>query len=410
MARTPFPPATSSAAKPLSSSLIVLMAVACGLSVANLYYCQPLAGPIASALGMSKASTGLVVTLTQIGYGLGMLVLVPLGDLVENRRLIVITALGGACALIVAAFAPSALPFLAASLLVGLGSVAAQMLVPVASHMAPEASRGRVVGDVMSGLIAGILLARPAASLIADHLGWRAVFMIAAGIMVALSLTIWRRLPRREPVAGHTYAELIGSMWPLLRDTPVLQRRTLYQTCMFAAFSLFWTTSPLVLAGPAYRLSQTGIALFALAGATGALIAPVAGRIADRGWTRPATGMAFASASLCFVLCWVGRAHALWALVLAGLFLDLGVQMCQVLSQRAIYQTAAHARSRINGIYVSLYFVGGAIGSAAGGAAFAWGGWTAAAGLGLGFCGLALAIYSTEFFGRAPREEVAATV
>ncbi|MGC1303501.1 MAG: MFS transporter, partial [Caulobacteraceae bacterium] len=276
--------------RPLSRGLIVFMALACGLSVANLYYAQPLAGPISQSLGMSHAATGLVVTLTQAGYGLGLAFLVPLGDLVENRRLIVITALCGTVALALAALSPSAGLFLAASFLVGLGSVAAQMLVPVAAHMAPPEARGRVVGDVMSGLITGILLSRPAASLMADHFGWRPVFYISAAAMLVLSVAMMRLLPRRAPEADHTYPELIASMGTLLVETPILRRRAFYQACMFGAFSLFWTTVPLMLAGPLYRLSQTQIALFALAGATGALIAPVAGRLADRGLTRPASG------------------------------------------------------------------------------------------------------------------------
>jgi predicted MFS family arabinose efflux permease len=389
----------SSAARALPSWLIVLMAAACGLSVANLYYAQPLAGPISRALGMAPAATGLVVTLTQVGYGLGLLLLVPLGDLIENRGLIFWTALAAAAALVVASFAPTAPLFLIAALMIGVFGVAAQMLVPVAAHLASDEARGRVVGEVMSGLLAGILLSRPAASLIADHLGWRAVFQIAAGLTVAMALVLRRFLPQRQPQADHTYLSLLASMSELFRGTPILRRRAAYQTFMFAAFSLFWTVVPLWLAGPTYGFNQTQIALFALAGATGALIAPVAGRIADRGWTRPASGAAFVAAALCFVLCWVGRHHALWALVGAGLLLDLGVQASQVLGQRAIYSLGAAERSRLNSLYVSIFFVGGATGSGAGAAIYAWGGWVAASGLGLGFCVVALLIYTTEFFG-----------
>ncbi len=388
-----------------SRGLIIFMALACGLTVANLYYAQPLAGPISQALGMGRAATGLVVTLTQIGYGLGLVFVVPLGDLVENRRLIAITALCGAAALALAGMSPSAGPFLGAMFLVGLGSVAAQMLVPVAAHLAPAAARGRVVGDVMSGLITGILLSRPAASLLADHFGWRAVFFISAAAMLVLAAAMVRILPRRDPDADHSYLELIASMKALLVETPILRRRAFYQACMFGAFSLFWTTAPLILAGPTYHLSQTQIALFALAGATGALIAPVAGRMADRGWTRPATGVAFLAAALCFVLCWIGRGGGLglWALVGAGLLLDLGVQTSQVLGQREIYSLAAHARSRLNGLYVALFFIGGAIGSGVGGAVYAWVGWGGVVALGFLFCVMALALYVTEFTGRAPQ-------
>jgi predicted MFS family arabinose efflux permease len=389
--------------------LIAFMAMACGLTVANLYYAQPLAGPISQALGMGQAATGLVVTLTQVGYGLGLLFLAPLGDLVENRRLIVVTALCGAAAMALAGASPSAGPFLGAMFLVGLGSVAAQMLVPAAAHLAPAEMRGRVVGEVMSGLIAGILLSRPLASVLADHFGWRTVFFVSAGAMLVLAAAMARALPHRDPDADHSYGELIGSMKALLLETPILRRRAFYQGCMFGAFSLFWTTAPLILASPTYRLSQSQIALFALAGATGALIAPVAGRMADRGWTRPATGAAFLAAALCFALCWLGRGGGLglWALVGAGLLLDLGVQTSQVLGQREIYSLAAHARSRLNGIYVALFFIGGAIGSGVGGAVYAWAGWGGVVGLGLLFCTLAFGLYVTEFTGRAAQPAAA---
>jgi predicted MFS family arabinose efflux permease len=394
-----------SAERAPSRGLIAFMALACGLTVANLYYAQPLAGPISQALGMGRAATGLIVTLTQIGYGLGLVFLAPLGDLVENRRLIMITALCGSAAMALAGVSPSAGPFLGAMFLVGLGSVAAQMLVPVAAHLAPAEARGRVVGDVMSGLITGILLSRPLASVLADHFGWRAVFFVSSGAMLVLTAAMVRILPHRDPDADHSYGELIGSMKTLLLETPILRRRAFYQGCMFGAFSLFWTTAPLILASPVYHLNQTQIALFALAGATGALIAPVAGRMADRGWTRPATGVAFLAAALCFVLCWIGRGGGLglWALVGAGLLLDLGVQTSQVLGQREIYSLAAHARSRLNGIYVALFFIGGAIGSGVGGALYAWTGWGGVVALGLLFCALAFGLYVTEFTGRSPQ-------
>ena len=380
--------------------LVAFLALACGLSVANLYYAQPLAGPISRALGMSAAAAGLVVTLTQVGYGLGLILLVPLGDLLENRRLIVLTAIGGALALAVAAVAPNAPVFLLAALLVGLGSTSAQMLVPVAAHMASPAARGRVVGEVMSGLLAGILLARPVASLIADHIGWRPVFALSAALMLVLAAAVLRVLPERRPKADHSYGSLLASLSGLLAQTPVLRRRALYQASLFAAFSLFWTDAPLLLEGPAYRLSQTWIAAFALAGASGALIAPVAGRLADRGLTRPASGAAFGAAALCFVLGWLGRsggAFGLVALVAAGLLLDLGVQTSQVLGQREIYSLAAEARSRLNGLYVALFFIGGALGSGLGGAVYAWAGWNGASALGLGFCLVGAGAYLTEF-------------
>ncbi|MFP5517632.1 MAG: MFS transporter [Alphaproteobacteria bacterium] len=402
MPPTAAPPGASSmdAAHPaLSRSLVMLMALACGGVVANIYYAQPLVGLIGPAVGLSPETASLVVTLTQVGYGAGLLLLVPLGDLLENRRLVVATLSSTVAALLVAAVAPTASLFLAAAFLIGVTSVAVQMLVPLAAHMAPEASRGQVVGNVMSGLLLGILLARPVSSLIADSLGWRAVFGLSAVAMVGFAVLLWRVLPQRRPQSRSGYRALIGSLGRLLARTPVLQRRTVYQTMMFAAFSLYWTAVPLLLAGSPFHLSQRGIALFALSGAAGALVAPVAGRIADRGWTRPATGFALAMAALSFFVARAGEG-SIALLVVAGLLLDMGVQMNMVLGQRAIYSLGAETRSRMNAIYMAIFFLGGAAGSALAGYAFAVGGWEPVTWIGFAFPALGLLFYLTEFRGR----------
>ncbi|WP_372400237.1 MFS transporter [Azospirillum sp. HJ39] len=399
-------PLAGEAAHPaLSRTLILLMALACGAVVANIYYAQPLVGLIGPAVGLSPETASLVVTLTQIGYGAGLILLVPLGDLLENRRLVVVTLGSTVAALLVAAVAPTASLFLAAAFLIGVTSVAVQMLVPLAAHMAPEASRGQVVGTVMSGLLLGILLARPVSSLIADSLGWRAVFGLSAVVMVGFAVLLWRVLPQRRPQrppgGGSGYAALLGSLGRLLVCTPVLQRRTAYQTMMFAAFSLYWTAVPLLLAGAPFHLTQRGIALFALSGAAGALVAPIAGRIADQGWTRPATGFALAMAALSFFVARAGEG-SIALLVLAGLLLDMGVQMNMVLGQRAIYSLGAETRSRMNAIYMAIFFLGGAAGSALAGYAFAVGGWEPVTWIGFAFPALGLLLYLTEFRGRHP--------
>ena len=402
MPPTAAPPGASSldAAHPaLSRSLVMLMALACGVVVANIYYAQPLVGLIGPAVGLSPETASLVVTLTQVGYGAGLLLLVPLGDLLENRRLVVVTLSSTVAALLVAAVAPTASLFLAAAFLIGVTSVAVQMLVPLAAHMAPEASRGQVVGNVMSGLLLGILLARPVSSLIADSLGWRAVFGLSAVVMVGFAVLLWRVLPQRRPTGQSSYGALIGSLGRLLMRTPVLQRRTVYQTMMFASFSLYWTSVPLLLAGAPFHLSQRGIALFALSGAAGALVAPIAGRIADRGWTRPATGFALAMAALSFLVARAGEG-SIALLVLAGLLLDMGVQMNMVLGQRAIYSLGAETRSRMNAIYMAIFFLGGAAGSALAGYAFAVGGWAPVTWIGFAFPAVGLLFYLTEFRGR----------
>ncbi|WP_042700466.1 MFS transporter [Azospirillum sp. B506] len=399
----PDPLAAGDAAHPaLSRSLVLLMALACGVVVANIYYAQPLVGLIGPAVGLSPETASLVVTLTQVGYGAGLVLLVPLGDLLENRRLVVVTLCSTVAALLVAAVAPSASLFLAASFLIGVTSVAVQMLVPLAAHMAPEASRGQVVGNVMSGLLLGILLARPLSSLIADSLGWRAVFALSAVAMVGFAVLLRRVLPQRRPKSQSSYGALLGSLGQLLVRTPVLQRRTVYQTMMFAAFSLYWTSVPLLLAGAPFHLSQRGIALFALSGAAGALVAPIAGRIADRGWTRPATGFALAMAALSFFVARAGEG-SIALLVLAGLLLDMGVQMNMVLGQRAIYSLGAETRSRMNAIYMAIFFLGGAAGSALAGYAFAVGGWAPVTWIGFTFPAVGLLVYLTEFRGAARR-------
>ena len=250
----------------------------------------------------------------------------------------------------------------------------------------------------MSGLILGILLARPLSSLIADHFGWRAVFALSAAITVGFALLLSRTLPHRQPAPGASYGRLLWSLQALLRTSPILRRRTAYQTMAFAAFSIFWTAVPLQLAGPAFGLSQTGIALFALSGAAGALIAPVAGRIADRGWGRPATGLSLLAIAISFLLAWVGR-ESIAMLVLAGLLLDMGVQCSMVVGQRAIYSVGAEVRSRMNGVYMAIFFFGGAVGSALAGYGFAHGGWETVAWIGLAFPLVGLAYYTTEFLG-----------
>jgi len=300
-------------------------------------------------------------------------------------------------ALLVATIAPSAPLFLAASLLIGLGAVAVQMLVPIAAHMAPDASRGRVVGNVMSGLLLGIMLARPVSSLIASAFGWRTVFGTSAVLMVALLFILRRFLPERRPVADHSYRSLIFSLWELLRDTPVLRRRAAYQAASFAAFSLYWTAVPLVLSGPTFGMTQRGIALFALAGAAGALAAPIAGRMADRGWSRIATGVSLVIVAIAFLLSGQGSSGSLAALLVAGILIDLGVQSNLVLGQRAIYALGASTRSRLNGLYMAIFFAGGALGSGIASVTYTYGGWELVSWVGFALPCIALILYVTEF-------------
>jgi predicted MFS family arabinose efflux permease len=383
----------------ISSGMVILLAAAAGIIVANLYYAQPLVGPIGAALGLPPAAAGLIVTLTQIGYTLGLLFIVPLGDLVENRRLIVTGLLVTSAALLVAATATTAWAFLLAALTIGLGAVVAQVLVPFAAHLAPEATRGQIVGKVVSGLLLGIMVARPVASVLAGLGGWHTVFGIAAALVAVLAVVLQLKLPLRQPTATQPYRRLIGSLWPLLATTVVLRQRALYHAGLFGAFSLFWTVAPQALASPAFGLTQNGIALFALVGMAGAVASPVAGRLADAGHTLQATAVALVVGALSFLLPLFAPSSkpvALALLAVAAIALDAAVAANLVLGQRALFALGADMRSRLNGLYFALFFAGGAVGSALGGWVYAAYGWHAALLVGMLLPALALPVWIHE--------------
>jgi predicted MFS family arabinose efflux permease len=320
----------------------------------------------------------LIVTMGQLGYGAGLLLIVPLGDLIENRRLVLMVISLGVLALLGAALSTSPVQFLSAALLIGFGSVAVQILIPYAGHMEPAAIRGRVVGNVTTGLMVGVMLSRPLAGFIAASSSWHVVYMVSAGAIAILGLVLRWLLPMRRPTARLGYGALLGSMLHLARTVPVLRRRALYQASLFSAFSLFWTVVPLLLAGPAFHFSQNGIAWFALAGAAGVVAAPIAGRVADRGWTKPATAIAMLLTAGGFALTHAvafGSTLSVVVLAIAGIAVDFGVQANVVLGYRALFALGAETRSRLNGLYMTTFFLAGAAGSAAGAWAFAAGGW-----------------------------------
>ncbi|MCI5078178.1 MFS transporter [Oricola sp.] len=346
---------------PIGFATTMLFAVACGALAGNLYYAQPLVALIAQSMGLSTTAESLIFTAAQFGYAIGLLFLVPLGDLFENRRLILAVMVMNVASLAGLALAPGLSTLFAMILVVGFTSTAAQVIVPLAASLAPAARRGAVVGNVMTGLFVGILLARPASSFIADHLGWRGVFALSA--VLVTGLTIWGAfaIPRRVPQARHAYLRLIGSLAHLMATEPVLRRRTAYQTAMFSAFTVFWTASPIVLLRQGYTPSE--IALFALAGVSGVFAAPVAGRMADRGFARPGTAVAIGLGLITFLIAWISQAN-FWALMVAGVLIDFGVQGNMVLSQRELYQLDEAIRSRLTAAYMTTFFLGGAVASA----------------------------------------------
>ncbi|MBZ9939037.1 MFS transporter [Mesorhizobium sp. BR1-1-16] len=391
-------PAAAAPQPTITPALTFLLAFSCGAIAANLYYAQPLIALIGPDVGLSPHVASLVVTLTQIGYGFGLVLLVPLGDIVENKRLITIAVAVTAVALVLTALAPTALPFLAAALFIGFSSSVIQMLVPMAASMTDEASRGRTVGNVMSGLMVGILLARPIAGFLSDLIGWRGVFGLSAAAMILLFGLLMRFLPRRRPDGGQSYGTLLASLLTIWRTTPLLRRRGIYQFFLFADFSLFWTAVPLELHGADFNYSQSQIALFALAGAAGALSAPIAGRLADRGYTRAGTGAAIVFAIVAFALAGVaGHLLSIALMVVAAIMLDFFIQANTVFGQRALYMLAPEIRNRLNGLYIATFFIGGALGSAVASPLHEWGGWPAIVAAGIAFPAIGLLYFLTEF-------------
>jgi predicted MFS family arabinose efflux permease len=384
--------------KKISRWLVFLLASACGLIVANLYYSQPLVGPISQDTGISTGLSGLIVTMTQLGYAAGLLFLVPLSDLLENRRLAVTTLIVAILGLVAAPLATNFYMFYASAILIGVGSVAAQILVPLSAHLAPANERGKIVGNVMSGLLLGIMFARPTASLITGFFGWKAVFFLSAAIMGILLILLSFLLPKRNPEPNDSYPAIVRSLWYLFRKTPVLRRRALYQAALFGSFSLFWTVVPLYLSQH-FQLTQKEIAIFGFAGVAGAVAAPIAGRMADRGWTKKLTGAAFVIAAFSFALTHVLQSNltvSLFLFCIAAILLDMSVSGNLILGQQAIYGLGDEIRGRVNGLFMAVFFVGGAAGSALGGWSYAHGNWEAASMIGFILPVFAFVYFLTE--------------
>jgi len=388
----------------LSPLLILVMAVATGVSVASLYYAQPLLPTIARDFGISPARCGFIVTAAQLGYGLGLLLIVPLGDLMERRGLVVAMFLLAAAGLLATAAAPSLAMVLAGTALTGLFSVVAQILVPFAATLAAPEQRGKAVGSVMSGLLLGILLARTVSGALADLGSWRTVYWAGAAAMLLMAAVLARVLPRHHEPVALSYPRLLLSIAALFRDEPVLRLRALLGATCFAAFSVLWTAMGFLLAAPPYRYSAGTIGLFGLAGAAGALAASGAGRLADRGHAEPVTGWGLGI----LLLSWGFLALAprsLAALVAGVVLLDLAVQGLQITNQSTLYRIRPEARNRLTAGYMTCYFIGGAIGSLVSAEAYGWGGWAGVSAAGAGFSALALAAWAGD--SRLRRRKIA---
>lgn len=379
------PPAATAG---LPASLTLLLASGAGLAAATLYYSQPMLGVLGVDMDASTQSVGLLPTLTQLGYALGILFLAPLGDKYDRRSIILGKAAVLCAALLLAALAPSLITLLAASLVIGLSATLAQDIVPAAATLAPAARRGKVVGTVMTGLLLGILLSRVVSGFVAEQWGWRAMFAAAAVSIALLGLAAWRRLPRFAVTTQLPYIALLASLAALWRQYPALRRATLAQALLSIGFSAFWSTLAVMLHGAPFHLGAAAAGAFGLAGAAGALAAPLAGRIADKHGpvlvTRLGAGLVTLSFASMALAGFIPAGAQLWLLVAAAIGFDLGLQAALIAHQSIIYSLDAAARSRLNAVLFTGMFIGMAVGSAVAAQLFAHFGWMAVTALATG--------------------------
>lgn len=391
----------------MPGKLVLALATAVGVIVANLYYAQPLVAMISTSIGLRQELAGLVVTLTQIGYGVGVLFFVPLGDIVESKKLMLTMICVSILGLLGLAFASSVIPYFLAAFATGVGASTVQMIIPYAASMVPEHKRGAIVGTLASGLMMGIMLSRPVSGIMTDLFSWHSIFVLSSVLMLLTAFMLFNVLPKREPgIKNLRYAELLKSMGNIFLTTPLLRRRGFYQAMLFGAFCLFWTASPLFLAGPVYKLSPTAIAMFALVGVVGAVAAPFAGKAADKGYVRLATIAGISSTGISFGFGHIfpaGSALNLTAFVFSAILLDAGVTANLIMGQREIFSLAPELRSRLNGLFVAMVFVGGATGSALGAWAYARGGWVLTSWVGFTMPLIALVFFLTEGKLSSPR-------
>ncbi|MBZ3799549.1 MFS transporter [Leclercia adecarboxylata] len=378
----------------VSTSLAWLFAIASGLSVANVYYAQPLLDALARDFGISHAAVGGVITATQLGCALALLFLVPLGDRVDRRRLMAMQMLALTFALVAVGMAQSTLALLAGMLAVGLlGTAMTQGLIAYAASAAAPHEQGRVVGTAQGGVFIGLLLARVFAGGVSDLAGWRGVYFCAALLMLGIAIPLWRRLPILPPASRTlSYPLLLASMLTLLRQEKVLQVRGMLALLMFAAFNIFWSALVLPLSAPPYNFSHTLIGAFGLAGVVGALAAARAGQWADRGYARRTSGLAL----LMLLLAWWPLSLmevSLWALVMGIVLLDLGGQALHVTNQSLIFRTRPDAHSRLVGLYMMFYAVGSGLGAISTTVTYARFGWQGVCTLGASVSLLALAFW-----------------
>lgn len=349
----------------LSKPIVLFMAACTGLIVANLYYCQPLIVLIANEFSIPESQAGTIAYFTQGGYAVGLFFMVPLGDKIERRKQILLTMLASVAALILAATAKSFVLLQLASLLIGATSIVPQLIWPLAASLTQPENRGKVVGTIMSGLLVGILLSRTLSGLVGGLFGWRSMFWIAAGICLAITLLIKRIFPVSQPTFAGSYAQLLRSLLALFKTQPILREATLINALSFAQFGAFWTTMVLLLSGAPFHYNTATVGMFGIIGASGALAAPLVGKLGDKGNPRVAIGYGIMLMLLSFVVFYFSTTSVI-GIIIGIVLIDIGLQGVHISNQTRIYSLLTEARNRMNTIYMSLSFLGTAAGSALG--------------------------------------------
>ncbi|MZK52885.1 MFS transporter [Clostridium beijerinckii] len=358
----------------LTKLLILVMSIACGLTVANLYYIQPLLGDIAKTFHVDQLSIGFAAMLTQIGYAIGMIFILPLGDIKEKRNLIVIMLLFSVISLMSMFFSSNIYILTISSFAVGFTSIIPQLIIPLAAQLSNPQQRGQTIGTIMSGLLIGILLSRTVSGILGSYLGWRIVYLIAAIMMFALMLILRKLIPLCNPISDIKYSELLKSMIHLIKTEPILRESSLNGALMFSAFSAFWTSLIFLLESSHYNMGAEAAGLLGLVGVSGALAAPLVGKVADKRGSRFAIGICIAVVIVSYLLFFLFGFKIL-GLVLGVILLDLGVQSCNVSNQARVHSLNEETRNRLNTIYMVSFFLGGAFGSFLGSYSYSHFGW-----------------------------------
>ncbi|WP_326513396.1 MFS transporter [Clostridium intestinale] len=358
----------------LTKLLILIMAITCGLTVANLYYIQPLLGDMAKSFNVHEVSVGSAAMLTQIGYAVGMIFILPLGDIKERKNLITIMLLFSVISLFTIAFSQNIYMLIISSFAVGFTSIIPQLIIPLAAQLSNPNERGKIIGTVMSGLLIGILVSRTISGLIGNYFGWRVVYIVAAIMMIILTLVLRKVIPITNPVSEVRYFDLLRSLPKLIKEEPILREASLNGALMFAAFSAFWTALTFLLESSHYNMGSQAAGLLGLVGIVGALAAPLVGKLADKKGSRYVIGICIMIVSLSYIL-FLLLGFKMIGLIIGVILLDLGVQSSNISNQARVHSMNEEKRNRINTVYMVSFFLGGSLGSFLGSSTYSNFGW-----------------------------------